>query len=329
MTLILSRRMLEGLVNMAEAIRVVEEAFKMHGLGKTVMPQRTVIQVNSGRLWFSTMPAYVDGWKTLTVKAVSSRPENRKIGLPTIQALIVYLDSETGTPLALMEAGYLTGIRTGAVGGVAAKYLARPNIEVVGVLGSGEQAWRQLEALTRIRRAIRKVKVFSPNPKHRAEFAEKASASFGLEASAVNSAEEAVKGSDIILAATSSREPVVLSGWVEDGAHITSVGAHMRDAREIDGETVAKAKVVVDSREACLQEAGDLLIPMAEGLIGENHIYAELGEIVAGLKPGRTSDSEITLFKSVGLAIQDAAVAKLAYEKAKQAGVGFEVNLFG
>jgi len=324
--LLLSRRDLEAVLGMGEAIRVVEEAFRLHGLGEITMPQRTVLNPKGGRGWFAIMPAYAEKWGVLTVKAVASYPENPSRGLPTINALTLHVDGETGTPLALMEAGYLTALRTGAVGGVAAKYLARPEAEAVGLLGSGEQAWRQLEALTYILPSISHVKVYSPTPQHRVAFAGKASELFRVKVEAVDSPGKAVEGCDLVVAATSALTPVVQGKWLGDGVHVTSVGTHHPDRREIDGETVVRAKVVVDSREACLKEAGDLIIPLREGLITEEHVYAELGEIVAEIKPGRASPREITFFKSVGLALQDLAVAKLAYEKAKKLGVGLEFS---
>lgn len=322
--LLLSRRDLEGLVGMGEAVRVVEEVFRLHGLGEITMPQRTVLNPKGGKGWFAIMPAYAEAWGALTVKAVASYPENPSRGLPTINALTLHVDDETGVPLALMEAGYLTALRTGAVGGVAAKHLARPETETVGLLGSGEQAWRQLEALTHVLPNMGYVKVYSPTPQHREAFAGRASEAFKVRVKAVGSAREAVEGCDLVVAATSAWEPVFQGLWLREGVHVTSVGTHHPDRREIDGETIARAKVVVDSKEACLKEAGDLIIPLKEGLITGEHIYAELGELVAGIKPGRTSPSEITFFKSVGLALQDLAVARLAYEKARKLGVGLE-----
>lgn len=322
--LLLSRRELEAVVGMAEVLPAVEEAFRLHGLGRMVTPRRTVLLPAGG--WFAVMSAYSEALG-LTVKAVASYPENPRRGLPTINAFLLLLDGETGVPLALMEAGYLTGLRTGAAGGIAAKYLARPESRLVGVLGSGEQAWRQLEALTHVLPNLNLVKVYSPTPNHRSSFAERASEAFNVRVEPVDSPRKAVEECDVVVAATSASQPVLKGEWLKNGAHVTSVGTHHPDRREIDSATVVRAKVVVDSREACLSEAGDLLIPLKEKLIEENHIYAELGELVAGVKPGRTSPEEVTLFKSVGLALQDLAVARLAYERAKRLKVGLELSL--
>ena len=322
--LLLSRRDLEGLVGMAEALEVVEEAFRLHGLGEIATPRRVVLNPKDGRGWFAAMPAYAEAWRALAVKAVASYPENPSRGLPTISALTLYMDGETGVPLALLEAGYLTGLRTGAAGGIAAKYLARHESRVVGMLGSGEQAWWQLEALALTLPSLGEVRVYSPTQSHREAFAGKACQAFGFTVKPVDSPRRAMEGCDIVVAATSASKPVVLGEWLGEGCHITSIGAHHPDRREVDSGVVARAKVVVDSREACLAEAGDLLIPLREGTITSKHIYAELGEIVAGIKPGRVSQDEVTFFKSVGLALQDLALAKLAYEKALKKGVGLE-----
>ncbi len=311
---------------MAEALKVVEEALREQGLGRVSMLRRLVLHPLGGKGWFAAMPVNLDPWRLLAVKAVSSYPENRKLNLPTINALTLLLDGSTGVPLALLEAGYLTGLRTGAIGGIAAKYLARRESERLGLLGSGEQAWWQLEAHLKILPSLVQVKVYSPTPSHRESFARKASEKFGIEVKAASSAREAVKDCDLVVAATTSRVPVVYAEWLKPGTHVTSVGAHHPETREVDGKLVANAKVVVDSREACLAEAGDLIIPIREGLFAPELIYGELGEIVAGLKPGRESSEEFTFFKSVGIAIQDLAVAKLAYERALKAGVGLEFN---
>ncbi|WP_309493392.1 ornithine cyclodeaminase family protein [Candidatus Hecatella orcuttiae] len=323
MVLLLSKPEVESLLTASEALGAVEEAFRAHALGQVLMPSRAAFPLAQGKGWTGIMPAYMENLQALTVKLVTSFPENPKSGYPTVNALLIYSDPSTGLPLAVMEAGFLTSLRTGAAGGVAVKYLARRDAGVLGLLGAGEQAWRQLESV-RLVRNLKKVKVYSPNPQHRRRFAQQAAESFGVEVKAVDTAEEAAVNSDIVVLATTSKVPVLRGDWVEEGAHLNAFGAHTPETRELDGETVVKAKIVVDSKEACLREAGDLLIPLAQGLIRQTDIHAELGEVVAGLKEGRSSDREVTLFKSVGLAFQDAAVAKVVYEKALKLGVGKE-----
>ncbi len=324
--LLLSRSDLEKLISMKEVIESVERAFLELYNGKAKVPLRTIIEVEKHNGFILYMPSYLEDSEALAVKVVSLYPENTKKGLPSVLASILLNDPKTGAPLALMEGTFITAMRTGAASGVATKYLARKDSKIAGIIGAGVQARTQLWAVCEVRN-IEKALVYDINPKNAKKFAEEMSKKLGIEIKTVESAREATEKSDILIVATTAREPVVKGGWIREGTHINSVGWVGRDARELDSETVRKSKLVVDSKEGVLNESGDIIIPMKEGVIDEGHIHAELAEIVAGVKKGRENNREITLFKSVGLAIEDAITAKLAYEKALEHGVGTNVEL--
>lgn len=327
MALILNREEVASVLTMKDTIEAVEQAFRDLAEGKAEMPLRSTIRVAEPPGLINVMPAYLGTLGALGMKLVSSYPENPgKHRMPTVQATILYSDHKTGKLLAVMEGGYITAVRTGAVSGVATKYMARRNAAAAGVLGSGIQAETQLEAVCAVR-PIKSARVFSPTPAHRESFAKRMSARLGIDVKPVAEAAEAVRGCDIVIAASSAKTPILKGEWLRPGAHINGIGSHSTDARELDEIAVKRSKVVVDSMEAAMREAGDLLMPMADGVIGKDHVYAELGELVLGRKAGRGGDDEITLFKSQGLAIEDVSTAKLVYEKAKAHGKGTELPI--
>jgi ornithine cyclodeaminase len=274
------------------------------------------------------MPAYLAASQSLGLKAVAVYPGNRERGLPTIYAAILLQDTATGRPLALIDGTYVTALRTGAATGAATDVLARPEACRLGLFGTGGQAPTQLEGVCAVR-PITAVTVYGRNTAKAADFIERMRAlpfAQQLEFHLATDPREAVHMADIIVTATSAHAPLFAGPDVRVGTHVNAIGAFTPEMLEVPQELVASAKVVVDSREACMAEAGDLLIPIREGLISANHIYAELGELVAGLKPGRTSATEITLFKSVGNAVQDLAVGMLALERAERDGLGQVVD---
>jgi alanine dehydrogenase len=327
LALILNREEVASVLTMKDTIDAVEHAFRDLAQGKADMPVRPTIRVAEPPGVINVMPAYLATIGALGVKLVSGYPQNpAKFNMPTIQATILYSDCKTGKLLAVMEGGYITAMRTGAASGVATKYMARKNSATVGVLGSGVQAATQLEAVCAVR-SIKSVKVFSPTAAHRESFARQMSAKLAIEVTAVDAAENAVRGFDIVIAASSSKQPIVRGEWLSSGAHINGIGSHTTDARELDEVAVKISKVVVDSIEAAMREAGDLLMPMADGVIGKEHVFAELGDLVIGKKSGRERDDEITLFKSQGLAIEDVSTAKLVYERATAQGKGTELPI--
>ncbi|HHI00927.1 MAG TPA: ornithine cyclodeaminase family protein [Thermococcus litoralis] len=324
--LLLTREDLEKVLAMREVIEAVEKAFLELYHEKAKVPLRTILEVEKHNGFLLYMPSYLESSEALAVKVVSLYPENPKKGIPSVLASILLNDPETGKPLAFMEGTYITAMRTGAASGVATKYLARKDAKTVGIIGAGVQARTQLWAVYEVRN-IEKAYVYDINKEKSQNFADEMSKKFGVEIDVVESPKEVAENSDILIIATTARKPVLRGEWVKEGTHINSIGWVGKDARELDSETVKKSKLVVDSREGVLNESGDIIIPIKEGIIDETHIYAELSELVAGAKKGRDNDREITLFKSVGLAIEDAITAKLAYEKALKLGIGTHVEL--
>jgi ornithine cyclodeaminase/alanine dehydrogenase len=271
------------------------------------------------------MPAFLLQAGSLATKIVTVYPNNTTHhGIPNVLAVIILNDVETGRVEAVLEGSYITAIRTGAVAGVATKHLARQNARNLGIFGCGVQARTQLEAVCQVRE-ISSVLVYDSDTSRVQDFVSKFSSQVKIQA--VKRPEEVVRGSEIIVTATTSTTPVFNAVDVKPGTHINAIGAFTPDARELDDRTISKAKIVVDSLSAALEEAGDIVIPLRQGVIRREDIWAELGEIVAGSKPGRTTDEEITVFKSVGLGIQDAAVARLVFEKARINHIGTDVAL--
>jgi ornithine cyclodeaminase/alanine dehydrogenase len=327
MPLVLTRRDVERVLTMKEAIDAVEEGFRQLALGSVVMPQRPVIRIEAHHGLHLAMPAFIGGdHETLALKVVTVYPDNpSRYHLPTTIGTLLLNDPRTGALLAIMDAGFLTAMRTGAVSGVATKYLAASDARTVAVFGAGAMARTQLMAVCEVRPIVRAL-VFDPVREAREKFATEMSARLSLDVRAVEDARSCLE-CDIVCLASSSRTPVFEASWLRPGTHLNGVGAHSPDAREIDTETLLRSKVVVDFKPACLAEAGELILPIKEGAFTEGRIHASLGEVVAGSKPGRTSPQEITFFKSVGLAVQDAATAALVLEKARSAGVGAEIEI--
>lgn len=327
MVLVLTKSDLEYALSMRETIAVIEEAFTELAQGMARVPPRSLINMQEQQGILLTMSAYLAKSKSLVVKAVSVFDQNPvKYGMPTVFAIVIFNDSSTGKPLAIMDGQFLTAMRTGAGSGVATKYLARSNSEIVGIIGAGVQSRTQLLAVCEVRE-VKKALIYDVIRQRSHEFAMEMSKKLGIDILQVDRAEKAVKGVDILITATTAKKPVINGVWIKPGTHINSIGWMGPDARELDTDTVRKSKLIVDSREAVLSESGDILIPIKEGAITKDHIYSELGEIVVGKKEGRTSEDEITLWKGVGIAIQDAAAAKLAYERAVDKKLGTQVVL--
>jgi alanine dehydrogenase len=313
---------------MSDAIAGMKVAFAQLAQGQADMPLRSRIAVPEQNGTVIFMPAYLKQTADLAIKVVSVFPQNSAHGRPVIYGVVLVMDAATGQPLALLEGGALTAIRTGAASGAATDLLARPDATVLALLGSGVQARTQLEAVCAVR-AIGEVRVYSLN-RHRAQAFADSVAGAGLIPLAVrvvDSPQTAVKDADIICAATSSFSPVFAGHDVKPGTHINAIGSYMPEMQEVDVVTIQRSLLVVDSRTAVLAEAGDLIIPLRAGLISEDHIYAELGEIAAGLKSGRSHPEQITCFKSVGVAVQDAVAARIALEGAIAHNLGAVVNL--
>ncbi len=297
--MILDERAVHDLLSMEELIPAMAKAMADLSSGKVVQPGRVMLPVAEHQGFLGLMPAYGGA---LGAKLVAFYPNNQ--GIPSHHAMILLFKPETGEPLVTMDGRLITEMRTAAVSAVATRLLARPEASVLGILGSGVQARSHLAAL-RLVRTIREVRVWSP--RNAAAFARE----FGVRA--VPTAEEAVRGSDIVVVATSSQTPVLSGAWLAPGTHINAVGAPRPTWRELDDDALRKARLYVEQREAAMRESGDV--------IAAGKIFAEIGEVVAGSKPGRQSADEITLYKSVGVAVQDIVSAELVYRKALKAGI--------
>lgn len=297
------------ILRMPEAIEAVREAFVQLSSGLALVPPRTSLEIPEYRTTVLAMSAYWPRIKRVGLKLISLCEDNPGKGLPLAQAVTIIMDAERGIPLVVMEAGYLTAVRTGAASGVATSVLARKDARVVAIFGAGVQGRTQLEALAAVR-PLRRALVFDIDPRAAAAFAEEMGKKLQIDVEPAASP-EALREADIISTATTSSVPVFRDEDLRPGAHINAVGSYKPHVREIPGETMARAGIYVDHRATCLEEAGDLIIPLRQGVIGEADIRAEIGEVLAGLEPGRRSEEEITVFKSVGTAVQDLAVACL------------------
>ncbi len=316
-------------LSMKETVEAMKRAYASLSDGKADVPLRTRLSIPAREAVSLFMPAYVqaeDG-DALAIKIVSLFPKNPARGLAFIQAAVLVLEADTGRVVALLEGSSLTAIRTGAGSGAAIDLLARPDSRVAVVFGAGAQGRTQLEAACSVRK-IEKAWVYDPSVE-RAQAMVQEMAGKDLipqDLRVANSQEQALAEADIVCTATTSSTPVFADADLKPGTHVSAVGSYTPEMQEVPTETVARALVVVDSRSATLAETGDLLKPMQAGLFGEDHIHAELGEIVLGRKPGRTSPDQITYFKSVGVAVQDAVAAQLALQNAKKMTLGTEVS---
>jgi alanine dehydrogenase len=325
---VLSKQDVQRAVPMREAIEIVKGAFAQLSEGKAVVPLRTQLPVERHEGVTLFMPAYLSESDDLGVKIVSVFPRNLEMGWPTIFALVVVVEASTGRPVAVMDGTYLTALRTGAASGAATDLLARQDARVAAVFGAGVQGRTQLLAVCEVR-DIERAWVYDVNPqaaeRYAQEMAGKGRAPDDLRVA--SSPAEATHEADVVCTATTSKTPVFADADLKPGVHINAVGSFTLEMQEIPGQTVARARIVVGSREGCLSETGDLIIPIRKGLITEHDIYAELGEIAAGTKPGRESAEEITFFKSVGNAVQDVSVARRVMEEAQRLGLGIEMEL--
>jgi ornithine cyclodeaminase/alanine dehydrogenase-like protein (mu-crystallin family) len=290
-------------------IAAMHDALRAFSRGEALQPLRTVVRLPDGRGTLYVMPAYSASPRALSVKLISVFEGNAARGVPTHQGVIVVFDSQTGGVRACIDAAAVTAIRTAAVSAVATRVLARPDAARLSLLGAGVQARSHLRAIARVR-PLARVRIWSRTPERARAFAAE-HADFGIPIEAVSDAAVAAEAADIICTVTSSQEPVLRSDWVAAGTHINAVGASLPTAREIEGTLVGRARIFVDSREAALAEAGDLLLARVEGSISDEDIVGELGELLDGRITGRRDAGEITLFKSLGLAIEDAAAAAL------------------
>ncbi len=327
MSILLSKSAVANLLDMKTTMEVVEKAFAELYEGGAVMPQRTVISVPDYEGVALFMPAFIKNLEALGTKTVTVYKNNpAKYGMPTVLGAILILDHKTGAPEAIMDGGYITAMRTGAVSGIATKYMARKDAKIAAIIGSGIQAKTQVWATVEAR-SFEKYYVYSIDPPEKIDaFCEEMSEKHKTPFIRAKSAEEAVREADVLTLATSAKDPIIDGDWLKPGCHINGIGSHAPAMREIDEKTIMKAKIVADQKSACLAEAGDIIIPLKEGKISEDSVVAELGAVVSGKFNPRESDEDITLFKSVGLAIQDISTAYAVYKLAKEKGVGKEFD---
>jgi ornithine cyclodeaminase/alanine dehydrogenase-like protein (mu-crystallin family) len=324
--LILNQREIESLLLMAECIPLMAEALSSLARGEMAQPLRMVISPPAAKGMLGLMPAYQSAEPAAYgVKVICVFPDNPAKGLDAHQGSVLLLSGETGEVQALMNASAITAIRTAAVSGVATELLARQDAADLAIIGAGVQARTHLAAMACVR-PIKRARVASRQVDNARRFAEAMTPHFDFPIEAVDTVEAALGGADLIVAATSSREPVIKREWIAPGAHLNVVGASIPTAREVDSATMAAASLFVDRRESTLNESGDYLFALQEGAIKADHIRAEIGEVLISSKAGRTSAEEITLFKSLGLAIEDLASAEYLYRKAQEQRVGTWVD---
>lgn len=327
--LVLSRSQVEALLDVDSLIDAMAPAMADLSAGRASVPDRVAALVPDRDAFLAAMPGFLPSAGVLMTKLVSLFPHNDGTRLPTHQALIVAFDPNTGEPAAMLDGTAITAARTGACSALSARLLAREDASVLAVLGTGVQARSHARAICRVL-SIQQIRVAGRDPAKAAVLAEELSASLEGEVQAVSSYAEALDGADVAAATTHAVEPVIRRSWLTPGVHITSVGYNPA-GREIDDATVAEALVCVDSRQAVLAPfpagSNDLLTPIRDGLITADHVHAELGELVAGSRPGRTTPDQITLYKSVGVAVQDAAATALVVASAREQSIGEEITL--
>ena len=323
MPVLLAEKDVRAVLSMDDLIGVMELALQQFSAGDVRQPLRTVLQAGHGL--YGVMPAFIDSGRdrsaALGTKLVTVFHGNAARGLPSHLATIVLLDAETGALQAFMDGRYITEARTAAVSAASAKHLARADARVLAVLGAGVQARSHIDAIPRVR-PIEEIRIWGRHPARVRALIEELMPSVSPRLVAASSARDAVRDADIVALVTASPQPVMQRAWVRGGCHICAVGACRPDQREMDTALVKDARVFVDSRAGALAEAGDIVIPIAEGAIDASHIAGELGDVLAGRSPGRQAPDDITIFKSLGMAVEDVAAARLVFDRASERGLG-------
>jgi alanine dehydrogenase len=311
-------------LSMDDTIAAVENAFIDHGLGRMQMPPKSYLYFTRYDGDLRTMPAYLESDDAAGVKIVNVHPNNPKVGLPTVMALLVLNSPMTGEPIAVMGATYITSMRTGAAGAIAAKLLARPGSSVVGMVGAGAQARTQLLGVGRFF-GIKRVIVYDRSLEHGEKFEKDARAFLDCEYELTTDPRDACS-CDILITTTPVRSPVIKDAWVRPGTHINAIGADAKGKQELESALTKRARVVVDDLAQAVH-SGEVNVPISEGILRPEDIYAQIGEIAAGLKPGRMGDEEITVFDSTGLAIQDVSTGTVVYRRAIESGKGLRLKM--
>jgi alanine dehydrogenase len=336
---LLNEQQVHSLLPMGDLIAAMESALAKFSAREVLQPVRSVLTVGPSHAYYGLMPAYIPSpargprdadsasWGgSLGAKIVTVFGENHKKNLPSHLATIFLLDPETGGLLAIMDGRYITEARTAAVSAVSTRFLSNPEASTLAIIGSGVQARSHLEAYQHVRQ-LKEVRIWSPRLQSRRQFVDDMSPHFNIPIVASDTAESAVRGADLIVLVTSSPTPVIDSAWVADGAHVVCVGACRPTQQEMPPQLVKRGRLYVDSRDAALVESGDVVMNIAAGLFDASHIRGELGELVLGRKEGRTSAKEITIFKSLGMAVEDVVAADLVFRRAAESGAGTELTL--
>lgn len=327
-TLILNQSDVARLLPMRECIEAVAGALARLAGGEVILPLRPVMWLPERVGALAMMPCYEGESRMVGLKVITVFPGNQGTPYDTHQGAVLLFEATNGRLLAVADASEITAIRTGAASAVATRLLARQDAGDLAILGSGTQARAHLEAMHEVR-PIRRVRVWSRNPDHARRFAAAGSEAHGVEVEVAESAEQAVSGADLICTTTASSDPVLRGAWVAAGAHVNAVGAAVPSARELDTDLVARSRFYVDRRESAQNEAGDFLIPRDEGAVSDDHIVGEIGEVLLGKVPGRMSPGDVTVFKSLGIAVEDLASIHHLWRKAQEAGAGVSVELGG
>ena len=324
---VLSGEDVRASLTMTACIEAMDAVLREHAAGDLFLPLRSVIRPPKSPGLMGLMTAHRAGEEPMfALKAVAIFPENPKRGLDAHQGLVTLFDGETGQVRGLVDASAITAIRTAAVSAVATRALAREGAVTLAVLGAGTQARAHIEAMACVL-PLERVRIYARRPEPAAALAAEAAERYAWDASATASVEDALREADVVVTTTTAREPIVERAWLAPGTHVNAVGSSIPTTRELDGATMAAARIIVDARESALNESGDVLLAMREGLLAEDVTLSELGEVLIGSAPGRTDGSELTVFVSLGLAVEDLAAAELALRMAEAAGLGTEVEL--
>ena len=326
--LVLNQREVFRLLPMEACMDTVSEALAALARGEALMPLRTLVWLPDRSGALVAMPSALPSERALGIKVITVFPGNLGTELDSHQGAVLLFEGEHGRLLAIMDATEITSIRTAAVSGLATRALARADAGDLAILGSGTQARTHLEAMVAVR-PVHRVRVWSRTRERAQAFAERESARHGMAVELSETARDAVDGADLVCTATASGQPVLLGEWLAPGAHVNAIGAVGPANRELDTQAIARSRLYVDRRESALNEAGEFVQAKAEGAVGDDHIVGEIGEVIAGLAPGRSNDEEITVFRGVGLAIEDLATARLVYARAVDEGAGVRVELGG
>lgn len=317
---------IKNIVNISKIVELVEVAFREKALGRVQMPPKIYVFFDRYHGDLRAMPAYLESFDIAGVKLVNSHPMNPSIyGLPTVVATIMLFDPRNGVPLCIMDGTWITGARTGGAAAVATKYLARDDSSTVGLVGAGFLAMFHVEAFTTVM-DVDKIYVYDVDRSRSERLAEEVMRRFGLKVLVVDTPRDAVEYADVLATLTPAKAPIVMDGWVREGLHINAMGADAPGKQEMDHRILKRAKIVVDDFEQAIH-SGEVNVPISQGLLSREDLYAELGEVVTGLKSGREHFKEVTVFDSTGLAVQDVIVAHHIYVEAVRRGLGTKINI--